>query len=90
MNMQRPDQASLLPGPDLMRGARAFLGWSSTDAGRRAAVSVAAVINAEGKGAGLSQVQPDEVTKLRRAYEGAGVRFIDDSATGRGISVVGR
>lgn len=86
--MRSPDQASLSPGPNLMRGARAFLGWSSMEAGRRAAVSVAAVINAEGKGVGPLPVQQDEANKLRRAYEEAGVRFIDDFATGQAISIV--
>ena len=88
--MQLFETAAPTLGPDLLRGARAMLGWSLMTAGQRAGVSVSTVISAEGRGVKPSPARLGDVDKLRRAYEEAGMRFLDGAGTGRGLRIEDR
>lgn len=69
--------------PDIVRAARALLGWDQVRLSAESLVSVSAVRNFE-RGAG--QMTPANRAALRRAIEAAGVRVLEeDEAGGPGV-----
>lgn len=62
--------------------ARAALQWSLHDAGRAAGVSYRTILRFEKE---QRDVQPGLIADLRRAFEGAGVRFIEQGADAGGV-----
>lgn len=65
--------------PDIVRAARALLGWEQTRLSAESLVSVSAIRNFE-RGAG--QMTPANREALRRAIEAAGVRVLDADQIG--------
>lgn len=66
-----------------LRAARSLLGIAQPDAAKRAGVSVSTLKRAEGS------IQPpasaEAVAALRRAFENAGVIFLEDEGQGPGV-----
>lgn len=62
--------------------ARAALQWSLHEAARAAGVSYRTVLRFEKE---QRDIQPDLVVDLRRAYEAAGVRFVEQGADAGGV-----
>jgi DNA-binding XRE family transcriptional regulator len=65
--------------PEQSRAARGLLAWSQQDLAKKAGVGVVTVHQLE---AGTSQPRRATLDVIRRAFESAGVEFIDD---GRGV-----
>jgi transcriptional regulator with XRE-family HTH domain len=66
-----------------LRAARGLLGWSQTELGQRAGLSLPTVKRVEtGKGARVSE---EARTKLQNALEAAGVIFIQENGGGPGV-----
>jgi len=64
------------------RAARGLLAWSQQQLAQKAAVGVVTVHQLE---AGSSQPRRATLTVIRRAFEAAGVEFIDDNGGGPGV-----
>jgi transcriptional regulator with XRE-family HTH domain len=62
--------------------ARAALQWSLHDAARAAGVSYRTILRFEKE---QRDVQPELIAELRRAYQGAGVRFIEHGSDQSGV-----
>jgi len=69
--------------PAQCRAARGLLGWTAADLARIASVSVFTIRNFEEE---RSVPDPAIVRLMRRAFEGASIRF-DDAAEGHGVSL---
>jgi len=69
--------------PAQCRAARGLLGWTAADLARAASVSVFTIRNFEEE---RSVPDPAIVRSMRRAFDGAGIRF-DDAAEGVGVSL---
>jgi transcriptional regulator with XRE-family HTH domain len=66
-----------------IRAARGLLGWSQTELAKRAGLSLPTVKRVE---AGFGpRVSDDARAKLQRAFETAGVVFIDENGAGPGV-----
>jgi len=75
------DGDSLLPAQ--CRMARAALQWSLDEAAKAAGVSYRTIFRLENE---KRDIQPEKVAAMRRAFEAAGVRFLDQG-TDRGAVV---
>jgi len=62
--------------------ARAALQWSLHEAAQAAGVSYRTILRFEKE---QRDVQPELIVALRRAFEAAGVRFIDQGADADGV-----
>lgn len=74
------DGHALLPAQSRM--ARAALQWSLHEAAQAAGVSYRTILRFEKE---QRDVQPELIADLRRAYEGAGVRFIKEGSDAGGV-----
>jgi transcriptional regulator with XRE-family HTH domain len=68
--------------PSQCRAARGLLEWSQQELARRAAVGIVTVHQLE---AGISQPRRATLEVIRRAFESAGVEFIDENGGGPGV-----
>jgi hypothetical protein len=67
-----------------IRAARGLLRWSAEDLAREAALGVATIKRAEGAENQTSMTVANDLA-VRRAFEGAGVEFIDENGGGPGL-----
>ena len=67
-----------------IRAARAFLRWRAEDLARESAVGVATIRRAELADNETSMTTPNDLS-VRRAFEAAGVEFIDGNGGGPGL-----
>lgn len=65
-----------------IRAARAILNWKAHDLAKAAGIGVATVWRLEG---GSDRVGPKTLDAVRRAFECAGVIFIDPNGGGEGV-----
>ena len=72
----------LMVTPGQCRAARGLLGWNQQELARRARVGIVTVHQLE---AGLSQPRRATLDVIRRAFETAGVEFIDENGGGPGV-----
>jgi transcriptional regulator with XRE-family HTH domain len=68
--------------PEQCRAARGLLAWSQQELAQRARVGVVTVHQLE---AGASQPRRATLEVIRRAFEVAGVEFIDENGGGPGV-----
>jgi transcriptional regulator with XRE-family HTH domain len=68
--------------PGQCRAARGLLGWNQQELARRARVGIVTVHQLE---AGVSQPRRSTLDVIRRAFESAGVEFIDENGGGPGV-----
>ena len=68
--------------PGRCRAARGLLGWNQQELARRARVGIVTVHQLE---AGVSQPRRSTLDVIRRAFEAAGVEFIDENGGGPGV-----
>ena len=68
--------------PEQSRAARGLLAWSQQELAQRARVGVVTVHQLE---AGVSQPRRATLEVIRRAFEVAGVEFIDENGGGPGV-----
>jgi predicted transcriptional regulator len=68
--------------PEQCRAARGLLSWSQQDLAKNAGVGVVTVHQLE---AGVSQPRRSTIEVIRRAFEAAGVEFIDENGGGPGV-----
>jgi transcriptional regulator with XRE-family HTH domain len=64
------------------RAARGLLGWKQQDLARHAGIGVVTVHQVE---AGASQPRRATLAVIRKAFEAAGVEFIDPNGGGPGV-----
>jgi predicted transcriptional regulator len=69
------------------RAARALLDWSQQDLADKAAVGVVTVRQLE---AGTHEPRRATLDVIRRAFESAGVQFIDENGGGAGVRLRNR
>jgi hypothetical protein len=67
-----------------IRAARALLNWSAADLARQSALGVNTIRRAEVAQDATSLTAANEMA-IRRAFEAAGVEFIDENGTGEGV-----
>jgi hypothetical protein len=67
-----------------IRAARALVKWSAEDLARNSSVSLRTIRRAELAERHTSMTAPNDLT-IRRAFEGAGVEFIDENGGGPGV-----
>jgi transcriptional regulator with XRE-family HTH domain len=68
--------------PAQCRAARALLGWSQIELAEKAGISAVAVNQFE---TGISEPRRSTLDVVRRAFERAGVVFIDENGGGAGL-----
>src|SRR5215472_18879871 len=68
--------------PEQCRSARGLLAWSQQELANKAGVGVVTVHQLE---AGTSQPRRATLDVIRRAFESAGVEFIDENGGGPGV-----
>lgn len=68
--------------PEQCRGARGLLDWSQQELAERARVGIVTVRAVE---AGTHEPRPATLEVIRRAFESAGVEFIDENGGGPGV-----
>jgi len=68
--------------PAQCRAARGLLGWSQRDLADAAKVGIVTVHQVE---AGASQPRRSTLDVIRRAFESAGIEFIDENGGGPGV-----
>jgi transcriptional regulator with XRE-family HTH domain len=68
--------------PEQCRAARGLLTWSQLDLAQKARVGVVTVHQLE---SGISQPRQATLDVIRRAFEAAGVEFIDENGGGPGV-----
>ena len=73
---------SFVIAPEQCRAARGLLAWSQQELAQRARVGVVTVHQLE---AGASQPRRATLEVIRRAFEVAGVEFIDENGGGPGV-----
>jgi transcriptional regulator with XRE-family HTH domain len=64
------------------RAARGLIGWSQSDLAENAGVGTVAVHQLE---SGASRTRRSTLAVIRRAFEAAGVEFIDENGGGAGV-----
>jgi len=67
-----------------IRAARALVKWSAEDLARNSSVSLRTIRRAELAERHTSMTAPNDLA-IRRAFEGAGVEFIDENGGGPGV-----
>ena len=73
---------SVVIAPEQSRAARGLLAWSQQDLAQRARVGVVTVHQLE---AGISRPRRATLEVIRRAFEVAGIEFIDENGGGPGV-----
>jgi predicted transcriptional regulator len=68
--------------PAQCRAARGLIGWSQQDLAKKAGVGTVAVHQLE---SGTSQPRRATLDVVKRAFETAGVEFIDENGGGAGV-----
>jgi transcriptional regulator with XRE-family HTH domain len=68
--------------PGQCRAARGLLGWNQQELARRARVGIVTVHQLE---TGVSEPRRATLDVIRRAFESAGVEFIDENGGGPGV-----
>ena len=68
--------------PAQCRAARGLLGWNQQKLARQAGVGIVTVHQLE---SGISQPRSATIEVIRRAFEAAGVEFIDENGGGPGV-----
>ena len=68
--------------PEQCRAARGLLTWSQLDLAQKARVGVVTVHQLE---SGISQPRQATLDVIRRAFEAAGIEFIDENGGGPGV-----
>jgi transcriptional regulator with XRE-family HTH domain len=68
--------------PAQCRAARGLINWSQQDLAREARIGIVTVHQLE---AGVSQPRRATLDVIRRAFESAGVDFIDENGGGPGV-----
>ena len=68
--------------PEQCRAARGLLAWNQLDLAEKARVGVVTVHQLE---SGISQPRQATLEVIRRAFEVAGVEFIDENGGGPGV-----
>jgi transcriptional regulator with XRE-family HTH domain len=68
--------------PEQTRAARGLVGWSQQDLANSAGIGIVTVHQLE---AGTSQPRRATLEVIRRAFEKAGVEFIDENGGGPGV-----
>jgi transcriptional regulator with XRE-family HTH domain len=68
--------------PEQCRAARGLLGWTQQDLANQARVGIVTVNQLE---TGLSQPRSATLDVIQRAFESAGVEFIDENGGGPGV-----
>ncbi len=68
--------------PGQCRAARGLLAWNQRELAQRARVGIVTVHQFE---AGLSQPRRATLDVIRRAFEAAGIEFIDENGGGPGV-----
>jgi transcriptional regulator with XRE-family HTH domain len=68
--------------PAQCRAARGLISWSQQDLAREARIGVVTVHQLE---AGVSEPRRATLDVIRRAFESAGVEFIDENGGGPGV-----
>lgn len=68
--------------PEQSRAARGLLGWNQQDLADRAGIGIVTVHQME---AGVTQPRRATLDVIRRAFESAGVEFIDENGGGPGV-----
>ena len=68
--------------PEQCRAARGLLAWSQLDLARKAGIGIVTVRQLE---AALHQPRRATLDVVRRAFEAAGVEFIDENGGGPGV-----
>ena len=76
-------KVSSLTGAQI-RSARALMKWSALDLARRASLGVNTIRRAEATNEATSLTTANDLA-IRRAFESAGVEFIDENGGGPGI-----
>ena len=67
-----------------IRAARALLRWSAADLAAHSSIGVATIRRAELSDAQTSMTTANDLA-VRRAFENAGVQFIDENGGGAGV-----
>ena len=67
-----------------IRAARAFLRWRAEDLAQASSVGVATIRRAELADSETSMTTPNDLS-VRRAFEAAGIEFIDGNGGGPGV-----
>ena len=73
---------SIMVTPEQCRAARGLLGWSQQELAEKAHVGVVTVHQLEAAG---SRPRQATLEVIRRAFESAGVEFIDENGGGPGL-----
>ena len=81
--MKSSQKSKPLTSPQI-RAARGLLRWSAEDLAREAALGLATIRRAEGADNETSMTLANDLA-VRRAFEGAGVEFIDENGGGPGV-----
>jgi transcriptional regulator with XRE-family HTH domain len=68
--------------PGQCRAARALLNWSQQDLAAKSGVGIVTVHQLE---AGTNRPRRATIDVVRRAFEGAGIEFIDENGGGPGV-----
>jgi transcriptional regulator with XRE-family HTH domain len=68
--------------PAQCRAARAFLGWNQKELAEKAGVGIVAVNQFE---TGISEPRRATLEVIRRAFERAGIAFLDENGGGAGL-----
>jgi transcriptional regulator with XRE-family HTH domain len=72
-----------------IRAARALVNWSAEDLARHSSVSLRTIRRAEPGDRQTSMTAPNDLA-IRRAFEVAGVEFIDENGGGPGVRLTKR
>jgi transcriptional regulator with XRE-family HTH domain len=81
-HLQRMKALGTAITPAQCRAARALLGWSQKELAEKAGISAVAVNQFE---TGISEPRRSTLEVVRRAFERAGVVFIDENGGGAGL-----
>jgi hypothetical protein len=77
-------KAGLILSSELIRAARALLRWEQRDLEAASSVSLPTIKRLESK-PGIMAAHPATVLALKKAFETAGIEFIDENGGGPGV-----
>jgi hypothetical protein len=80
----QPPKTALVLSSELIRAARALLRWEQRDLEAASSVSLPTIKRLESK-PGIMAAHPSTVLALKRAFESAGIEFIDENGGGPGV-----
>ena len=81
--VQKPKEGLVLSS-ELVRAARSLLRWDQRDLEAASSVSLPTIKRLESK-PGIMAAHPATLLALRRAFETAGIEFIDENGGGPGV-----